>query len=150
MTDTHVTSTPWYRVPLFWFSVAMVLAVIGGRVAEEYQRDVRERQLDLARDRAAAALGLKAQLQFHSDRRELRIRFNRSVSQLPTRLEVRLRREPEAGQTMMLTRAPDGSYRTLLPELAQGRWQVQLTAEDWRLFGSWDVPRERDVLIEPR
>jgi hypothetical protein len=138
-------------MPVAWLILALLVAVIGGRVAGDYSRRHQELSRDRARDHVAAARGLKAHMQFGDRYRDLRIRFNQQPVRLPTQLEVQFRHATRKGvdRKITLTRAPDGTYRTLLPKLADGEWQVQLAADDWRLLGVLLVPVENTVAFAP-
>lgn len=168
MKQAHTVSTPWHRVPIVWLAIALPLAaVIGGfvtlwlairsddgLVADDYYQRGKEINRDLTRDRAAAARGLKALLQLNAQGGELRIRFSAERAQtspLPTQLDVQFMHATRAGfdRKMTLARAPDGSYRALLPALAEGRWHVQLAAEDWRMIGSLHLPGDKFIYILP-
>lgn len=156
---------PWYRVPLVWLLIALPLAAVAGGfatlwlavksddglVVDDYYRRGQEINLDLKRDRAAAARGLTAQMRFDSARREARIELNLPVEQLPVQLHVQLRHATRSGhdRQMLLARAPDGSYRAGLLDLGFGRYHVQLAAEDWRLLGSLNVPGDASIEIFP-
>jgi hypothetical protein len=155
MQPARASATPWYRVPIVWLAIALPLTAViagfttlwlaivsdDGLVADDYYRRGQEINRDLTRDRAAAARGLKAMLRWQPPG-ELRIRFNVEAAALPTQLEVQFLHATRGGldQKILLTRAPDGSYRTLLPALADGRWHVQLAGDDWRLSGTLSVP----------
>ena len=157
--------TSWYRVPLMWLVVALPLVAVvagfttlwlalksdDGLVVDEYYRRGQEINLDLKRDRAAAARGLKARMQLDRARREVSIELNLAVKQLPAQLEVQLLHATRQGsdRRMSVARTPDGSYRTALLGLNPGRYDVQLAAEDWRLLGSLNVPSDASIEILP-
>jgi hypothetical protein len=150
---------------MVWLLIALPLAAVvagfatlwlavksdDGLVVDDYYRRGQEINLDLKRDRAAAARGLKAQMLFDSARREARIELNLPVKQLPAQLEMQLLHATRPGhdRQMLLGRAPDGSYRTALLGLSPGRYYVQLAAEDWRLLGSLNVPGDARIEILP-
>jgi hypothetical protein len=50
---------------------------------------------------------------------------------------------------VILPRHPDGSYRAPRPELVPGRWNLQLSAQDWRLVGSLLLPGATRVTVGP-
>lgn len=154
---------PWYKVPVMWLVVLTPLAaVVGGfvtlylaattydgLVVDDYYRHGKEINRVLARDEAAARRGLSARLTLQREARLVEVEL-RGVNS-PTRLEVRFLHATRAGldRILILPRMADGVYRAALPELAAGRWNVQIAAEDWRLVGRMRLPDEQHIEITP-
>lgn len=155
--DLATPPTRWYREPFVWLLIAFpATAVIAGFVTlglairsddgvveDDYYRKGKEINRVLARDRAAARLGLESTLVLDAARRELALRLSaKQATTLPAAVEIRFLHATRAGldQSLLLARAADGAYRAPLPPLAPGHWNVQLAAQDWRLVGSLQVP----------
>lgn len=161
-----IDSRAWYREPLVWLIIALPLtAVIGGfttlylavktrdgLVVDDYYQKGKEINKTLARDQAAARLGLSAHLQLDSAHQLVRMQLvARNGEKLPDSVKLRWLHATRAGfdRRQSLARAADGSYRAEFPELAPGHWYVQLEAQDWRLQGSLHVPGEVRVDFAP-
>jgi len=147
----------WYRVPMVWLLIAVPLSSVvagffllgaaiqsdDGLVVDDYYRRGREINLDLARDRAAAAHDVKAAVRLDAARGEVRVDL-RMTSPPPIQLELQFLHATRQGgdRRLLVPRMADGSYRIPLPVLARGRYYVQLAADDWRLLGSFNRPQE--------
>lgn len=147
----------WYREPLVWLIIAfpltaviagfftLYLAIISkdGLVVDDYYQKGKEINKSLARDRTAAQHGLRAGVTLDVAKQEVVVQLSAAKGRpLPDGLNVRWLHATRAGfdRTQMLSRSPDGSYRSAFPELAPGHWYVQIEAQDWRLQGSLHVP----------
>ncbi len=156
----------WYRVPFVWLLIAFPLtAVIAGFVTlglaiqsddgvveDDYYRKGKEINRVLARDVAAAKLGLESTLELSATGRELALRLRaKPETKLPPAVEIRFLHATRAGldRSLIVPRNGDGSYRAPLPELAPGHWNVQLAANDWRLTGSLHVPGAAKLVLRP-
>lgn len=163
MTASPPVAPRWYRVPMVWLLVAFPLwAVIGGftmlwlasatddgLVVDDYYRRGQEINLELKRDRAAAARGLSARVHIDYARREARVELRRAGRSPPDPLQVQLLHATRQGydREFVLTPGADGSYHTALLGLAPGHYHVQLAAEDWRLLGSLHLPGDERIEI---
>ena len=155
----------WYRVPMVWLLIALPLSAVAGGfttlwlalrsddglVVDDYYRRGMEINRDLDRDRAAAARGIKAQLQLDDARRSLRIELSLPAAQQPAQLEVQLLHATRQGydRRFAIARGVDGVYSAPLVGMAPGRYYVQLAAGDWRLLGSLRFPDESRFEIVP-
>ncbi|MBI5611932.1 MAG: FixH family protein [Gammaproteobacteria bacterium] len=153
----------WYREPMVWMVILIPLTAVAmgvlilvlairsddGLVVDDYYRQGKQINRVLARDRAAAARGLAGDVELDSARGELRVRLGADA--LPENIEFQLLHATRAGfdKQMVIPRGADGVYRAPLPELAPGRWNLQLSAQDWRLVGSLTAPAERRAAILP-
>jgi len=153
----------WYREPLVWLIISFpLIAVIAGfftlylaikskdgLVVDDYYQKGKEINMSLARDRSAAQHGLRAGVQLDAAKQQVVVQLTIANGQsLPDMLSIRWLHATRAGfdRTQMLSRSPDGSYRSAFPELAPGHWYVQIEAQDWRLQGSLHIPG--DVRLE--
>jgi hypothetical protein len=159
--------TPWYREPMVWLLIAIPLAaVIGGfvtlalaiksddgLVVDDYYRRGKEINLELERDRAAQAHGLHGRALFDAERRVVRITLAaRDARVLPAQIDLDLWHATRRGldRQLRLVRQIDGDYSApWSPDLAQGHWYIQLSADDWRLLGSVYVPGAAEIDVRP-
>ena len=157
---------PWYREPFVWLLIAfpstaviagflmLSLAIVSddGMVVDDYYRRGKEINLVLARDQAAAARGLQGRVEFDDAKHQLLIRLSaRAPDTIPDNVELKFLHATRSGidRTLILPRLSDGLYQAPSLELAQGHWNVQLAAQDWRLVGSLFVPGNRSIDLRP-
>jgi len=156
----------WYREPLVWMVIlipftAVVMGVLilvlairsdDGLVVDDYYRQGKQINRVLARDRAAAARGLAGEVELDNARAELRVRLGSGNADAAVdQVEFKLLHATRAGfdKQIVLPRGADGVYRTPLPALTPGRWNLQLSAQDWRLVGSLSVPDDARAALLP-
>lgn len=166
MKESMTKSNRWYRVPFVWLLIAIPLTAVivgfvglalaiqsdDGMVEDDYYRRGKEINRVLARDQAAVSLGLESRVELDDAHHELLVRLTaRGSVTLPDNIEFKFLHATRAGldRSLILPRHADGTYRAPLPELAQGHWNVQLAAQDWRLVGSLFVPGDRYLDIRP-
>jgi hypothetical protein len=158
MTPTTVTArpapVPWYREPYVWLvilfpAMAVVagfitlrLAIVSddGLVIDDYYKAGLHINRVLDRDRRAAALGLKANVQINPDNKTIRVLISSHDGvKLPDKLSMRLMHATRAGfdRTVILKAAGDGSYRSAMPPMALGHWYAQIEYADWRILDSF-------------
>ena len=164
MTTKTQPKHPWYREPMVWLLIALpTVAVIesfiflgfaivtdDGMVEDDYYRRGKEINRVLARDQAAAALGLESAIVLNPAQHALEVRLTaRQVMSWPEQVELKFLYATRSGldRALILPRHADGAYRAPLPDLAPGHWNVQLAAQDWRLTGSLSVPGERNLTM---
>jgi hypothetical protein len=158
------TSKPWYREPWPWFLISLpATAVIAGLttvwiaansadglvVGDYYKAGLAINQT-LARDDAARALALTATLQAKDG--VLGLALAGRLHAYPDQLSLTLAHPTRQGldQTLALSHAGGGLYRTSLPALPAGKWHAQLTdtASTWRLSGVLHTPFSQPVTLE--
>lgn len=106
----------------------------------------------LARDQAAARLGITGQLRLDAAARQVIVELAaRDPERLPDRVALQWWHATRSGfdRSQELTRDHAGRYRAALPELVPGRWHAQLEAQDWRLQGSLHAPAETRLDFRP-
>lgn len=157
---------PWHREPFVWLLIAFPLTAViagfvtlglaissdDGLVEDDYYRRGKEINRVLARDQAAAARGLEGRVELNDAQHQLLIRLTaRAPATIPDNVELKFLHATRSGidRILVLARQSDGSYRAPLPQLAQGHWNVQLAAQDWRLVGSLRIPKERGLDLRP-
>ena len=153
MTSAALDTGPWYRERWPWILMAGPAAVLvagaittwiafstsDGLVAQDYYKQGLAVNKVLAKEEAAARLGLEARIELAGDRH--RIVVNLSGAQ-PPELRVRFAHATRSGFDLALglIRVGEGRYEAAVPQdLPAGRWNVQIeTAKgDWRLAGEW-------------
>jgi hypothetical protein len=145
-------ATPWYRYPAVWLlMLAPAAAVVGGiatlmlalktedgLVAQDYYKRGLAINRTLAREAKAASLDLQATLTLANGVAHLTL--NRPQAETP--LTLRFIHPARSGRDLNLALSPTGQgrYQAFLPELAPGRWDVILEADDWRIDGTMHAP----------
>jgi hypothetical protein len=116
-----------------------------GMVADDYYRQGLAINKVLERDRAAARLGLGAEIALADGGHRVRVALSGGAPRGGQRLRLRLAHPARADldQNVALERAGDG-YEGGLQPLRPGRWSVTLEDEagSWRLMGVWRLPGE--------
>ncbi len=145
---------PWYRQLWPWLLMLMpATALFGGiatfwlaattnnsMVVDDYYREGKAINMQLARDRAAQAIGLSGSLARGADgRAELRLESATGAVLPPTlTLQVLHATRSELDRSLTLVRDASGMYRSGQEELpGSSRWNVVLEDPDrsWRLVG---------------
>ncbi len=155
----------WYREPWVWLLVALpAVAVIGsmitiylavttsdGLVVDDYYRQGKAINLDLARDRAAADYGVHASLVLDNTGPAVQLELSPVHGAWPETVELALMHPTRAGadQRVRLLHAGSGHYRAAISALADGHWYLQLSADDWRLSGTLLVPQTMPLTLVP-
>jgi hypothetical protein len=154
----------WYRQPMVWLIIAIPLAAVvmgvttiilavvsdDGMVTDDYYRRGLEINRSLERDRAAVVYGLNADVEFDPDERVVEVRLRaESAFRFPDRMQLSLSHSTRSGldRSLTLARAAAQTYQARLPELAMGRWYLQLHAEAWRLNGVLKMPGQNRVIL---
>jgi hypothetical protein len=156
----------WYREPFVWLLIAIPLTAVivgfvglalairsdDGMVEDDYYKQGMAINRMLDRDKAAAAENLTATVELDAAQHELLIRMTaRQAMALPDNIQIKLMHATRAGfdRSLVLPRHADGTYRAPLPEFVPGHWDVQLTAQDWRLTGSLFMPGDNRLVMRP-
>lgn len=152
------TSKPWYREPWPWLlmsgpAIVIVAGVVttaiavqtsDGVVADDYYKQGLGINRTLARDAAAAALHVKAEVQFNEERTRARVRLAGDTH--PAHLRMTLVHPTRAGgdQAVELQRvSPAGAapalYEGALASPHAGTWRLRIEDDGgaWRLTGLW-------------
>ena len=150
--------SPWYREPLVWLVLAIPAAAVlasgvmlvlanatwDGLVADDYYQRGMQINRSLARDAEAARLGLRAVVVFPAPGVvEVRLPGLDGTAPLPAdRLNLRFSRAARAGADVLvsLTRDASGLWRGGLPEMAPGKWYVEIGNDTWRLAAPARIP----------
>ena len=135
-------------------AVMLVLANVtwDGLVADDYYRRGMEINRSLARDAEAGRLGLRASVAFPAPGVvEARLAGKDGVATASggDRLYLHFARAARAGKDIriLMTRDAAGTWRGTLPEMAPGKWYVELGNERWRLAASVRMPVSSGELV---
>ncbi|MEW9897574.1 FixH family protein [Chitinivorax sp. PXF-14] len=158
---------PWYRYNGPWLLMAgpAVVVVAGfltawlavksddGLVTDDYYKQGKEINLDLARDTAASKLGARAHVMLGDNDRELRLTLDgNDALQRPRQLGLRLMHPTRAGldQTLPLASLGGNLYQAQLPQAIHGRWYISVEAveQKWRLTGKWDTDKDKAIILK--
>jgi len=150
-----LSENAWYRQPWAWFvwipplaaviaGIATLMIAINGAddvIAEDVRKVGMVLEHDTAREDAAAALGLKGQVELGREQGLLALTLE---GEAPERLLVRFVHPTDADRDRqgLVQRTADGTYTGALPGGAVvGPWQVLVEPEDrrWRLVGGLDA-----------
>lgn len=166
-----MTSKPrqWYREPWPWILMAGPAAVVvagiitawlaatteDGLVEDDYYKKGLAINQTLERDQAASTLQIRAQLMIGSDARLLRVMLHDGKSgAMPATLRLKVLHPTRAGMdhVVSLSRRGEGYYEGQLDELGEAKWRLVLEDPDnrWRLTGTWQVPRDRVVVLQSK
>ncbi len=141
----------WYREPWPWLlmagpAIVVVAGVIttwiavSGRdpmVADDYYKQGLAINRDLARERVAAARGLKAEISVAQGR----LRVHLEGANAPEVIFVRLAHATlgDLDRRLRLVRVASGRYEGELGRLPAGKWRyvIEDPRAEWRLSGDW-------------
>ena len=161
---TSPAPTRWYREPLVWMLIAipgsavvvgmfmLVVSIQGfdGMVIDDYYKRGMEINRVLDRDRAATQHGLGASMSLHSGGLSLVLHAEPDFA-MPATLSLGAFHSTRGGidRKLTLVRGADGLYRTDFAPLADGAWNLQVEADDWRLVGRLDAGQRGDLELAP-
>jgi hypothetical protein len=157
---------PWYREPWPWllmlgpalvivagsYTLWLAVSTSDGLVADDYYKQGLAINRRLARDDAAARLGLAATVHAEGGAIAVRLTHNPGLGVTwPATLTLTLLHPTRAGldQSIVLARSAEGDYEGRMAALAPGRWNVAIEYRDWRLTGQGDAPFIDGVLLRP-
>lgn len=163
MSEQHPIS-PWYRQPWFWFLLIFPVAAIiwcifmitiaikteHSLVTDDYSKEGRAINLELARDDKAAELGLYAQLAFDNTEVRVTLDGNDGAGHYPY-LVLNLYHPTleEQDRTVQLSPISEQGYTGTLPHSMEGRWYLDLRGpdNDWRLKGEVFLSSEAMTML---
>ena len=163
MIEQH--SKPWYKTPLVWMLIGIPLSAVivgtgtiiiafktdDGLVKDDYYKHGKNINRTIVRDKAAAELGLTARLEFDNTKKTLTATVNSASDYtVPEFINTELLHATRAGndKTVTLQRTPTGVYFSLIPDMAEGHWIVQLSADNWRMNGHLYIPGNSIIQID--
>lgn len=162
--NSNSNSRPWYKEPYVWMIIAIPMSAViygiffltvsitsyDGMVVDDYYKKGKEINRVLKRDKAALGHGLQAQLEVDQNALTLFLVSDKTYMPPPT-LEISFFYATKAGldKSTFVEQQQPGIYQGDIVALEQGRWNVQIEADDWRLMGSIRIPDQNQVVIEP-
>jgi uncharacterized protein len=157
----------WYRVPFVWFLIAIpaTSVVVGftmlgfaissfdGLVVDDYYKRGKAINEVLDRERQAAEYGLNAVVELDDRAGLLHVAIGATNAlDWPDSLQMRFHHATRAGhdRDLVLRRTPGGGYAAALPDLAPGRWYVDIETPTWRLPGIYFQPGDPTFRMDAR
>ncbi len=156
MAHSHKDTLPWYKQPLVWMLIcipgmAVVMGVViinlaiisnDGLVTDDYYKKGLEINRVKKRDHQAEQHHLTARVRMDKQLGMLSIDLNADSSfEFPAQILVDFQHSTRAGfdASLIIDQSRPGIYETLLPQLQFGRWNLQISAADWRLVESLTI-----------
>jgi len=151
MASEHASSV-WYREPMVWLIISipasavlmgaimlyLAVSTYDGLVTDDYYKKGLHINRSMERDESATTHGLSSivKLEASGGVVEVVLEGNPEFA-APEILNLRFFHATRPGLDihLRLRRLAGGRYVASRPELAPGRWHVQLDADDWRLKG---------------
>ncbi|WP_283149541.1 FixH family protein [Silvimonas soli] len=156
---------PWYKSPWAWFILMFPIAAIlgcinmiwiaaksnDGTVVDDYAKQGEEVTKVVARDQAAARLGLNAHFTMDADRQTIHLVLNKPVGDV-LRLQFVHPTRSELDQKVQLKAQSATDFIGKLPgSLGNARWGLDLAdnANQWRLQGSFKPEQSLSAPLRP-
>ncbi|MDX1456105.1 MAG: FixH family protein [Marinobacter sp.] len=156
--------SPWYRQPWFWFLLIFPTAAIlwcavmitvainteNAMVTDDYSKEGKAINLELARDTRAAELGLVASLDFSGQQVQVELTSESPDTAYPYLiLQVFHPTLEERDRTIQLSPVSEQDYSGQLPRDMEGRWYLDLRGpdNDWRLKGEMVLPASTPLVL---
>lgn len=157
--NEDVPVAPWYRQPWFWFltiaplsaiTFSMFMLVVAVNmddtmVSDDYSKEGRGINLEIARDQSAADLGLNADMAFEGRAILLTVTTEQGPADFPY-LVLNLFHPTLAqnDRTVQFRNDGNGHYTGTLLDDIDGRWYYDLRGPDnqWRLKGEAWLPSD--------
>jgi hypothetical protein len=153
---------PWYRQPWFWFlTIAPLAAITVGMtmlfiainmedtmVSDDYSKEGRGINLEIARDVRASELELIADIQF--DGRQLSLDLTSAEDFPYLILNLFHPTLVKYDRVVQFRRESAGHYTALMNEEIDGRWYYDLRGptNEWRLKGEVVLPADKGLRLK--
>lgn len=156
---------PWYRQFWPWVLIGLPASAVvaslftiyiahqgqDSLVVDEYYKAGLAINRELGRDRAAAALGLSAQVSITAS--GVRVDLDSASGARPARLELSLVHPTlvERDRHVILLPGADDAYYGQLDALGADEWNTTLAPvnHEWRLQGRWNTHTSRQLELKP-
>lgn len=155
---------PWYAHRWPWLlmlgPIAVVLAGIhtmviafasqDALVVDDYYKQGKAINMDLRRDRVAAAMRLEMEVGYDAASGMVSGMLKGLPKNEAVTLSLIHSTQPQKDITLRIQPDAEGRFSVALPMLDIARWQVLAENEqrDWRLQGEWNWPQERRMAIK--
>ena len=159
---TEEPVAPWYRQPWFWFLTIFPLAAIiwcafmltiainmeDSMVSDDYSKEGRGINLEIARDVKAAELGLAADIRF--DGRQLSLDLTSTEDFPYLVLNLFHPTLDSRDRVVQFQRDSMGHYTARMLDDIDGRWYYDLRGpgNEWRLKGEAWLPAENGLKLQ--
>ncbi|MBW4933537.1 FixH family protein [Marinobacter sp. F4206] len=155
---------PWYRQPWFWFLTIFPLAAIiwcifmiivatnleDTMVTDDYSKEGRGINMEIARDQKAKDLGMVAEMRFDDRTIALNLSTDNGPADFPY-LVLNLFHPTLADldRTIQFQKTGTGQYSGKMLEDIDGRWYYDLRGPDnqWRLKGEAWLPADNGITV---
>lgn len=155
---------PWYRQPWLWFLLVFPAASItwcmvmitvalntdNAMVTDDYSKEGRGINMEIARDQVAEDLGLSVEMTFDKQRISLSMDTSSGHADYPY-LVLNLFHPTlaERDRTIQFRPVGEGQYAANLNQSIEGRWYFDLRGPDnkWRLKGESSLPSQRPLTL---
>ncbi|MFO7993883.1 MAG: FixH family protein [Marinobacter sp.] len=162
---TESTSTgPWYRQPwllfllifpgaaIVWCTIAITVALNSqnSMVTDDYSKEGRGINMEIARDETAKNLGLSAEMAFEERQINLSVDTSDGRADFPYLiLNLFHPTIAERDRTVQFRAIGEGQYVANLNQSIEGRWYFDLRGpdNDWRLKGESSLPSDRPLTL---
>jgi len=155
----------WKQEPLVWLLIAIpfsavVMGVVmltlaiqsySGLVVDDYYKKGKQINRVIARDKFAYEMGLAADVRLGPDG-TVEVRFDPEVQFVPDgQIELSLvhATRPGLDQTLLMNKVDTYLLTGELDLQGQGRWNLHLQTQDWRLAGSLQYPQQAAAELLP-
>ncbi len=157
--------SPWYRQPWFWFllifpgaaiiwcifMITVAVSIDDSMVSDDYAKEGRGINMEIARDEKAKAMGLQASLDFGEKTVGLSMDANNGTINFPY-LVLNLYHPTLESKDVTVQFRPisdDGDYAANLNQPIEGRWYFDLRGpdNDWRLKGEANLPATSNLVL---
>ncbi|MDK8464121.1 FixH family protein [Marinobacter sp. SS13-12] len=155
---------PWYRQPWLWFLLMFPGAAIAwctfmltvaittqnSMVTDDYSKQGRGYNMQIARDQTAKNLGLRAEMAFTERQITLSVDSSDGSADYPYLiLNLFHPTLSERDRTVQFRAVGEGQYTAKLNQPIEGRWYFDLRGpdNDWRLKGESNLPSERPLTL---
>lgn len=156
---------PWYRQPWFWFLTIFPLAAIiwctvmiivasnmkDTMVTDDYSKQGRGINLEIARDQLAYDMGMVAELAFEERTVTLALNTHDGPADFPyVVLSLFHPTLADKDRTIQFNSLGNGRYTGNLLQDIEGRWYYDLRGPDnqWRLKGEAWLPAENGLTVQ--
>lgn len=130
--------------------ISLAIQTDTGLVVDDYYKKGKQINRVIARDRMAASMLLRANIDLVPESSKLTISII-SENWLPSDEVITLglyhSTMPGKDQVLSMEKVSDRVYSTRYETLAPGRWKIQLSTDSWRLVGSLHRPGGNSVVL---
>lgn len=160
----NTSAGPWYRQPwllfllifpgaaIVWCTIAITVALNSqnSMVTDDYSKEGRGINMEIARDETAKDLGLSAELAFEDRQINLSVDSTNGQADYPYLiLNLFHPTIAERDRTVQFRAVGEGEYVADLNQPIEGRWYFDLRGpdNDWRLKGESNLPSDRRLTL---